>query len=125
MEKYKFDENNGLHYKLGQDGYYYPDLTLPEEKYDIGRFGRMHADYLKRNKNSVYNQFLVSGRLNEYLHDIDKQAHEMYERLIKQYTETQGVTEHLKVINQMEWVGMMNNIRACVEEVVMNEFILK
>ena len=114
---------NGLHYTCGEDGYYYPDITLPGEKYEIGRFGRMHHEYLKKNKRALYTQLLTSGKLNEYLHNIDTQAQEMYELLMKQYVKKQGITEQLKVENQMEWVGRMNNIKACAEETVMNELI--
>lgn len=123
MGKHIYDEKNGLQYTLGGDGYYYPNIVLLEQKYEIGRFGRKHADYLKKHKNSTYTALLCSGRLNEYLQDIDTQAQEMYERLIKQYSKVQGITEQLKEENKMEWVGKMNNIKNCVEEVVLREQI--
>lgn len=123
MEKHIYDEKNSLHYTLGEDGYYYPDLAQSEQKYEIGRFERMHLEYLKNHNKAIYSELLISGRLNEYLHDIDMQAKEMYERLITQYAEAQGVTEQLKAENQMEWIGRMNNIRNCVEEVVLREQI--
>ncbi len=123
MEKHIYDETNGLNYTLGEDGYYYPDLVLPEPKHEICRFGRMHLDYLKKNKRAVYNEFLISGRLNEYLHDVDLQAKEMFDLLVKQYAASQSVTEQLKAENQMEWVGRMNNIRACAKEVVIKAVV--
>lgn len=123
MEKHTYDEKNGLQYTLGGDGYYYPNLVLLEQKYEIGRFGRKHADYLKKHQNSTYTALLCSGRLNEYLQDIDTQAQEMYERLIKQYSKVQGITEQLKEENQMEWVGKMNNIINIAEEITMSELI--
>jgi len=103
--------------------YYLPDLIPPESKYEIGRFGRLHCKFLKQRRKITYTNLLTSGKLNEYLHDIDTQEQGMYERLIEEYAERQGVTEQLKSENQMEWVGRMNNIRACVEEVVLNKLI--
>ena len=123
MEKHIYDEKNGLNYTLNEDGFYYPDIALPEQKYEIGRFGLAHADYLKKHKKVVYREFLFSGRLNDYLHDIDVQAQEMFELLMRQYAKAQGVTEQLKSENQMAWVGKMNNIKACVEEVIFNKLI--
>jgi hypothetical protein len=123
MEKHIYDENNGLHYTLGEDGLYYPDLALPQEKYEIGRFGKAHAEYLERNKKTVYSELLLFGRLNEYLHDIDTQAQEMYDRLTKEYAIMREVTEELKVTDQMKWVGEMNNIKSCAQEVVNKQII--
>lgn len=120
MEKCIYDEKNGLSYTLGEDGYYYPDLALPEQ-YKIGRFGRKHLDYLKKHRKTVYMELLTSGKLNAYLHGIDIQAQEMYERLVMQYAEAQGVTEELKSTDQMSWVSQMNNIKDCVEEFVLKE----
>lgn len=125
MEKQIYNKENGLHYTLGEDGYYYPNLALPEQKYSIGRFGRMHLDYLKNHRKIVYTRLLVTGKLNNYIHDIDVQAQEQYETLIKQYAKAQGVTEQLKAENQLEWVGRMNNIKACAEEVILKEIVYK
>lgn len=125
MQKQIYNKGNGLHYTLGQDGYYYPNLTLPEQKYVIGRFGRMHLNYLKNQRKTVYSQLLVTGKLNDYLHNIDVQAQERYETLIKQYAETQGITEQLKAENQLEWVGKMNNIKSCAEEVILKEIVYR
>jgi hypothetical protein len=125
MKKHICNKKNGLHYTLGEDGYYCPNLVLPAQKFEIGRFGRMHLDYLKKHKKVLYNELFSSCRLNEYLHDIDTQALEMFRLLVKQYAAAQGITEQLKAENQMEWVGRMNNIRSCAEEVILNEIIYK
>lgn len=122
MEKHIINEKTGINYTLVGD-YYIPNLTLPEEKHEIGRFGRQHLRYLKEQRRTVYIELLTSGRLNTHLHDIDTQAQEMFDRLMKEYAERQGVTERLKAENQMEWVGRMNNIHACVGEVVQGEII--
>jgi len=115
---------NDITYTLHGD-YYLPDLTLPTGNYEIGRFGRLHFKFLKQHKKITYTNLLTSGKLNQYLHDIDIQAQEMFEHLIKEYAERQGVTEQPKAERQMEWVGKMNNVRACVEEVVLNELIYR
>lgn len=123
MEKCIYDEKNGLSYTLGEDGYYYPDLALLGQEYEIGRFARKHADYLKEHKYVTYMQLLNSGKLNEYLYKIDTQAMEMFEQLIKKYAKMQGVTEQLKADNHMEWVERMNNIRSAVMEIIYSELI--
>ena len=124
MEKYIYDETNGLWYKL-QGDYYIPCLILPAEKGNnpIGLWGQRHLHYLKEHKRLVYLNLLTSGRLNEYLASVDKQAEDMFSRLVKEYADRQGVTERLKAKNQLEWVGKMNNIRACVKEIVEREII--
>ena len=105
--------------------YYLPDLALPEDTgtRSIGIYGQRHRRYLKTHRKTVYTQFLTSGRLHSYLADIDEQAREQLDLLMKQMAEQQGVTEQLKAENQMEWVGRMNNIRACAEEIVLKELI--
>lgn len=123
MEKHITDEKTGISYTLHGD-YYLPDLTLPAEKEkSIGIWGQRHLCYLKEHKRLVYFNLLTSGRLNEYLASIDEQAEDMFFRLVKEYADRQGVTEQLKAENQLEWVGRMNNIRACVREVVECEII--
>lgn len=86
-----------------------------------GRRDRKHLHYLKEHKRLVYLNLLTSGRMNEYLVSVDEQAEGMFSRLVKEYADRQGVTERLKAENQLEWVGKMNNIRACVREVVERE----
>lgn len=124
MEKYIYDETNGLWYEL-QGDYYIPCLILPAEKGNnpIGLWGHRHLHYLKEHKRLVYLNLLTSGRLNEYLVSIDEQAEDMFSRLVKEYADRQEVTERLKAENQLLWVGKMNNIRACVKEVVEREII--
>ena len=123
MEKYKYDESNGLWYEL-QGDYYLPCLKLPaEEQVHIGIWGQRHLNYLRENKRVLLSGLQLSGKLNSYLADIDKQAEEMFSRLVKQMAEREGVTEQLKVDNQMAWVGRMNNIRSRATEVVNTDFI--
>ena len=123
MEKYIFDESNGLWYELNGD-YYIPCLTLPpEENKPIGIWGQRHRRYLKQNHRVRYVNLLTSGKLNSHLADINEQAEEMFSRLVKQMAQKQGVTEQLKVSNQMEWVVRMNNIRACAMEIVNKEIV--
>ena len=110
VEKYKFDENNGLWYEL-QGDYYLPCLRLPEEEQAyIGIWGQRHLRYLKKHHRVLYGNLLTSGKLNSYLVDIDRQAEKMFERLVKQMAEREGVTEQLKAANSMEWVRKLNSI---------------
>ena len=107
-----------------QGDYYLPNLTLPiEENKPIGIWGQRHLRYLKEHKRVTYTSFLTNGRLNSYLADIDMQAQERFERLIGQMKQAQGITEQLKLENALEWVGRMNNIRACAREIVNEEII--
>ena len=123
MEKYIFDERNGIWYEL-QGDYYLPCLKLPEkEQQPVGLWGQRHLRYIKQNRKVFYLNLLTSGKLNSYLADIDQQAEEMFSRLIKQIAEREGVTERLKAENQIEWVGRMNNIRSRAKEVINNELI--
>ena len=123
MENRIYDENNSLWYAK-QGDYYLPELALPpEEEKPIGIWGQRHLQYLKERKQFVYINLLTSGRLNEYLASINEQAEDMFFRLVKEYAEKQGVTEQLEEENQILWVQKMNNIRACVREVVENEVI--
>ena len=118
MENRIYDEKNGLWYAK-QGEYYLPEFVLPpEEEKPIGIWGQRHLQYLKEHKRLVYINLLTSGRLNEYLASVDEQAEDLFSRLVKEYAERQGVTEQLKAENQLEWVGRMNNIRACVREIV-------
>ena len=123
MENQFFDETNGLWYELG-DGYYYPCLTVPEEeKRLISIWGQQHEQYLKEHRQIVYNSLLLSGKLNAYLADIDRQAQEQYELLINQMKQARGITEGLKATNPLTWAGRMNNAQACAREIVNNEII--
>ena len=123
MDKYILDESNGLWYELHGD-YYIPCLTLSaEEERPIGIWGQRHKRYLKEYKNVTYTTLLISGKLNSYLVDINEQAQERLETLIEQMKQAQGVTEQLKAENAFEWIGRMNNIRACAVEIVNTEII--
>ena len=123
MENRIYDENNGLWY-VRQGDYYLSELALlPEEEKLIGIWGQRHLQYFKEHKQFVYLNLLTSGRLNEYLASVDEQAEDMFSRLVKEYAERQGVTERLKAKNQLLWVQKMNNIQACVREVVNSEMI--
>ena len=118
MDKYIYDDKNGLWYEL-QGDYYIPCLILPAEKEQpIGLWGQRHLRYLKEYRRATYITLFTSGRLNNYLADIDRQAQERMERLTEQMKQAQGITEQLKAENQMEWVARMNNIQACAREIV-------
>ena len=125
MKKYKYDESNGLWYELEGD-YYLPRLKLPEEEQvHIGIWGQRHLNYMRENKRVLLSNLQISGKLNIYLADIDKQAEEMFSRLVSQMAEREGVTERLKADNQMEWVGRMNDIRGQATEIVNSNLIYK
>jgi hypothetical protein len=123
MEKIIYDEKNGLWYEL-QGDYYLPCLKLPEgEEQPVGLWGQRHLRYIKQHRKVLYTNMLTSGKLNGYLVDIDKQAEEIFSRLIKQMAEREGVTEALKAEDQTEWVGRMNNIRSRATEAVNTDLI--
>ena len=123
MDKYILDESNGLWYEL-QGDYYIPCLTLSaEEERPIGIWGQRHKRYLREYKNVTYTTLLISGKLNSYLVDINEQAQERLETLIEQMKQAQGVTEQLKAENAFEWIGRMNNIRACAIGIIDAEII--
>ena len=121
MDKYIYDDKNGLWYEL-QGDYYIPCLILPAEKEQpIGLWGQRHLRYLKEYRRATYITLFTSGRLNNYLADIDRQAQERMERLTEQMKRVQGITEQLKAENALEWTQRMNNIRACAKEIVEKE----
>ena len=103
--------------------YYIPDWKLPEETRAIGRWGRMHRDYLKEYRPVVFNQLVLSGTLWTYLADINEQAQQRMEVLVRQMMTSEGVTEELKEVNQMEWVQRMNSIRNQAEESILQEVV--
>ncbi|MDY2996036.1 MAG: TnpV protein [Faecalimonas sp.] len=119
MKKTIFEEMGGTYIRHGD--YLIPRLTLPEEEEQrfIGVWGQRHLRYLKEYRRGVYFNLLTSGRLNDYLADIEEQAQERFERLVEQMKQVQGITEQLKAENQMEWVGIMHNIWVCAEEIVL------
>ena len=123
MEKYIYDESNGLWYEL-QGDYYIPCLKLPdEEQVEIGVWGQRHLEHIKNHRKGFYTALVLDCKLNRYLADVNKQAEKMFDTLISQYKIAEGITEQLKANNQMEWVGMMNNICARVTEVV-NKYLI-
>lgn len=125
MEKYIFDESNGLWYEL-QGDYYIPCFTLPEvETKEIGVWGMRHLDHLKSRRKATYNRLSYEGKLNSYLFETNAQAQEMFDNLIVQYKNAENITEELKANDQMEWVRRMNNIKQRVTEIVNNELIYK
>ena len=122
MTKMIFEEMGGTYIRVGD--YFLPDLKLPEtETQSIGIWGQRHKRYLKEHKRLFYSNLLTSGKLDSYLADIDRQAEEMFSRLVKQMAECEGVTEQLKAENQLEWVGKMNNIRSRAVEIIDVELI--
>ena len=124
MEKYITDERTGLKYELVGDYYLIAGDDEPEEEQKpIGIWGQRHLHYLKNHRKGLYTNLLTSGKLNSYLADIDKQAEEMSDRLVKQMAVAEGITEQLKAADQMAWVGKMNNIRNRATEIVNSEII--
>ena len=122
MEKSLFEQLGGTYTQAGD--YLLPNLTIPEEEQKpIGIWGQRHARYLKQHHKILYYNLLTSGKLNAHLAEIDRQAEEMFLRLVKQMAEREGVTEQFKAENQMEWVGRMNNIRNRAMEIV-NTYVI-
>ena len=124
MEQYIYNEQNGLWYELRGD-YYIPCLELPAEKEErhIGVWGQRHLRYIREHKKALYTSLLTNGKLQSYLADVEEQAQELFDRLMKQRTEREGITETLKADNQMEWVQRMNALRSAVIETVNAEVI--
>ena len=113
---------NGIDYILVGD-YYIPDLKLPEENRPIGRYGRLHREYLKQEHPARYSSLILTGKLWTYLADLNEQAEKRRDLIIEQMKAAEGVTEELKARNQLEWVGRMNNIRNRAEEIINSELI--
>lgn len=122
MKKTIFEEMGGTYIRHGD--YLIPCLTLPEEEQRfIGVWGQRHLRYLKEYRRGVYLNMLTSGRLNDYLADIEEQAQKRFERIVEQMAESEGITEQLKATDQVAWVGEMNNIWSRAREVVNAELI--
>ena len=122
MKKNYTDEKIGIDYTLVGD-VYLPNLVSADTNYPIGIWGQRHKEYLKENHKQMYYNLLTQGKLNSYFHDVDVRAKEMYDTLIKQLAEQEGITEQLKAENQMLWVQRMNNIANRAREIVNNEII--
>ena len=121
MEQYIYNEGNGLWYERCGD-YYLPCLSLPEHK-PVGIWGQRYLRFLKEHRSTTYTAMLLNGTLDDHVAEIERQAEEMLDWLIRQMAEREGVTEQLKATDQMSWVGAMNNIRARAEEMVGAELI--
>ena len=110
-----YTEHNGL---------YYPDLALPEQtNHPIGKYGNLRLDFMKKHRRGTHTTLLTEGRLNEYLHEIDLQAHEMLDTIIPRLAEERGIDEDLKTHNALQWAAEMNNIKASAEEIVLREVV--
>ena len=123
MEKYI--TKNGIKYELRGEQYY-PMLEISEQtNYEIGKYGHLHLGFIKKRRRGTYTTLLTEGRLNEYLYNIDEQAHEQIDLHIVQMAKQMDVTEELKASDPMRWVQMMNNIKASAEEIVLKEVVYK
>ena len=122
MEKYITDERTGLKYELVGDYYFIAGDDEPEER-PIGIWGQRHLRYLKQHRRTVYAELLTSGKLNGYLADLNEQAEDMFSRLVKELAEKDGITEHPKAADQMEWVRQMNAVRETAMEIVNHDLI--
>ena len=122
MKKQIYDEKNGLSYTLHGD-YYLPDLEINEEESIYGKYGIMRKQFLKGHKSARYQYLVLTGKLTEHLNQVDKEVREKVEMLVEQMAERWGVTEELKMQDQMEWVRRMNNIQATAEEIALKEII--
>lgn len=122
METHIYDEKNGLSYTLHGD-YYLPDLVLNEEEPTYGKYGMLRKQFLKEYRSARYQYLLLIGKLTEHLNQIDQEARRQVEMLTEQMVKKQGVTEKLKAQDQMEWVRLMNNIKASAEEMVLREIL--
>ena len=122
MKKQIYDEKNGMSYTLHGD-YYLPDLVLNEEEPTYGKYGMLRKQFLKEHRSARYQYLLLTGKLNEHLNQIDQESRKQMEILMGQMIERQGVTEELKVQDQMKWVRLMNNIKASAEEIVLKNMV--
>ena len=120
MEKYIVDERTGLKYELVGDYYLIAGDEEPAPE-PIGIWGQRHGRYLREHKRCIYDGMLLTGRLDSYLREIDRQAEEMFSRLVKQMAEQQNITEQLKSTDQMTWVGAMNSIHNRIQEIVLDK----
>ena len=122
MKKQIYDERNGLNYTLHGD-YYLPDLEINEEEPTYRKYGIMRKQFLKEHRSARYQYLVLTGKLTEHLNQVDKEVREKVEILMEQMAEQWGVTEELKMQDQMEWVRRMNNIQATAEEIALKEII--
>ena len=121
MDKYIYNENNGLWYERCRD-YYLPCLTLMEQK-SVGKWGQKYKAYLREHRRELYNAFQSDGILDEHVAEIDQQAEKMFERLVEQISTQQSVTEQLKADDQMAWISAVNHVRSIAEETIFSDLI--
>ena len=122
MKKHIYDESNGLSYTLHGD-YYLPDLAVNEEESTYGKYGMLRKQFLKEHRPARYQYLVMTGELTGHLNQVDQDARGQVEILVKQMAEKQRVTEQLKMQDQMKWVGLMNNINICAEEIVLQGIV--
>ena len=122
MKKHNYDESNGLSYTLHGD-YYLPDLAVNEEESTYGKYGMLRKQFLKEHRPARYQYLVMTGELTGHLNQVDQDARGQVEILVKQMAEKQRVTEQLKMQDQMKWVGLMNNINICAEEIVLQGIV--
>ena len=116
---------NGIEYELRGD-IYYPILTVGEQtSYEIGKYGNMHLEFIEKHRKGRYNTLLIEGKLNEYLYNIDVEAHEQIEKIIERMAEQSGINEELKASSPLSWIQMMNNIKATAEEITLAEVVYR
>lgn len=123
MAKSSFEQSGGTYRQVGD--YLIPNLTLPPEEANIklGKWGQIHRDYLEKHKKALFSSLLIQGKLYQHCAEIENQARDMYDTLIEQMKESEGVTEQLKEANQLEWVRRMQNIKAMAREIVCSEIL--
>ena len=122
MRKQIYDEKKGMSYTLHGD-YYLPDLVLNEEEPTYGKYEMLRKQFLKEHRSARYQYLLLTGKMNEHLNQTDQEAREQVEMLMKQMAEKKGVTEELKVQDQMKWVRLMNNIKVSAEEIILKNMV--
>ena len=116
-----YEELGGTYRQVGD--YFIPDIELPERNYEIGKYGRMRHRYLKEHRKIQYTTMILNGTLYDHLEEIERICNERMETMVAAMKKQQGITEELKAADQLAWVGAMNNIRSCVEEVILRELI--
>ena len=120
---------DNLYEKLGgtyreENGHLIPNINIPEQTdYQIGKYGRMHLDYIKQHRHGRYTTLLTEGKLNSHLHEIDLEANEVLETIIPRLTAERGINENMKARDMLRWVAEMNNIKASAEEIVLREVV--
>ncbi len=120
-----FENTGGTYTKVGD--YYIPNLKLADEVFSddmpLGKYGLLRESYLKEHKPALYNNLLLTGKLLSHLHDVEQQAQQLLDTMVPQMMKSENVTEELKSIDQLEWIGKMNNIKAQIEEIIFSEIV--